>query len=532
MKARKFIANLAVNQQFMENPVLKTQVVIVGAGPTGLSMAAQLTRYGIDFIITEKNEKTTLLSKAVVVQARSMEIFQELGIAEEAIKRGRMTTAIRLFYKGKQKVCVDFARFGEGMSAFPFTLSLEQSKTETLLAEYLSENGKQIHWKTEFSHFVQHENGISVYGNKGNGKIQQIDAQYLIGCDGSSSPIRRQLGCTFEGDTLPKIFYVADVTLKSPVISKDELFMYLVKKGFILFFPMEGEGHYRIIGILPNADENHEQHKFSDIQDSIKTQIVSPVEFEEIKWFATYKVHSRMANVFSKGNVFIAGDAAHIHTPAGGQGMNTGIQDAYNLAWKLALVIRGKAKQQLLGTYNTERIQNAKHLLHTTDRLFDVMAGTTGFLNFLRLRVFPKLMGFMVKTTFLKKRFFPLLSQTGIAYPNSDLSVTSTLNNIKAGDRMPYFVFSYGKQIFDYLNEPAFKLLFFGNAANNYYKPQVDLKIGTYSFEEIPAVFDNHKDFYILLRPDNHISYIGNDMGKCDELLRRICRDSVAGNGI
>ncbi|HLA56450.1 MAG TPA: FAD-dependent monooxygenase [Flavobacterium sp.] len=505
----------------MENQVLKTKVVIVGAGPTGLSMAAQLTRYGIDFIITEKNEKTTILSKAVVVQARSMEIFDELGIAEEAIKRGRMTTAIRLFYKGRQKVGVDFARFGEGMSAFPFALSLEQSKTETLLAEYLSKNGEQVNWKSEFSHFVQHENGVSVFCNDSNGTIRQIDAQYLIGCDGSSSPVRHQLGCTFEGDTIPKIFYVADVTLKSPVINKDELFMYLIKKGFILFFPMEGEGHYRIIGILPDADEDHEQYQFSDIQESIKAQIISPVEFEEIKWFATYKVHSRMANIFNKGNVFIAGDAAHIHTPAGGQGMNTGIQDAYNLAWKLALVIRGEAKPQLLETYNAERLQNAKHLLQTTDRIFDIMAGTTGFMNFLRLRIFPKLMGFMVRTSFLKKRFFPLLSQIGIAYPDSSLSVKSSLNNIKAGDRMPYFVFSDGSQIYGYLNKPTFKLLFFGNPTNNDYKTRVDLKIkiSTYSFGEIPAAFEKHKDFYILLRPDNHISYIGNEMEKCDQLL-------------
>jgi 2-polyprenyl-6-methoxyphenol hydroxylase-like FAD-dependent oxidoreductase len=171
--------------------------------------------------------------------------------------------------------------------------------------------------------------------------------------------VRHELGLTFEGDTVPKLFYVTDVTLSSPVINKNELFIFLIEKGFVLFFPMEGTGHYRIIGILPGEEDSpdKEAHK---IEQFIKTQIIVPIEFKEIRWFSTYKVHSREANSFRKGRCFIAGDAGHIHTPAGGQGMNTGIQDAYNLAWKIAYTLQYNANDSLLESYNTERMENAR----------------------------------------------------------------------------------------------------------------------------------------------------------------------------
>ena len=235
------------------NHILRTQVVIVGAGPTGLSMAAQLLRHHIDFILLEKNTCTTIFSKAIVVQARTLEIFQELGIADKAIHEGRMTTAMNLFYKGKRRAAVNLAGLGEGLSPFPFALSLEQSKTEKLLVDYLFENGKQIKWNCTLTHFEQDNNGVTVFYKDENGQEQKIEAAYLVGCDGASSTVRHQLGLSFEGTTEPKLFYVADVILKSTVINKDELFMYMIPKGFILFFPMEGAGHYRIVGILPEA---------------------------------------------------------------------------------------------------------------------------------------------------------------------------------------------------------------------------------------------------------------------------------------
>lgn len=501
----------------------KTQVVIVGAGPTGLSMAAQLMRYQIDFILIEKNEKTTFLSKAIAVQARTLEIFQEMGIAERAIAAGEIITGMNLFYKGKRKATINLSGLGEGLSQFAMALSLEQSKTEQLLVDYLNENGKQVRWKSEFSHFEEHENAVSVYYKDENGIEQQIEASYLVGCDGAGSPIRHQLGLSFEGSTEPKLFYVADTTLKSPVINTNTLFMFMIKKGFVLFFPMEGKGHYRLVGVLPDYKNNDSEYQFSDIEAGIKEQIITPVDFEELRWFSTYKVHSRKANYFMKGRCFITGDAAHIHTPAGGQGMNTGIQDAYNLAWKMAYTIKNEVNEEVLKTYDTERSQNARNLLQTTDRIFDIMSGVNRFWNTIRLTFFPSFLSMLTKSNFLKRRIFPLISQTRIAYPDSFLTVQSSIAKVKAGDRMHYFVFSNGRNIFSYLSNPEFKLLYFGKNTIENPLENVKIKMGFLCFNEIPSsIFGNASEFYILLRPDNHISYIGKDIGKCQKLIDNI----------
>ena len=508
----------------MEIPT--TQVVIVGAGPSGLSMAAQLIRHGIDFLLLEKKETTTTLSKAIVVQARTLEIFQEMGIVEEAIRRGRETADLRLFHKGKQKLAVNLAGLGKGLSAFSFALSLEQSKTEALLAEYVQKNGKEIHWKSELIHFEQDGQEVRVTYKDANGIEQHIKAAYLVGCDGASSIVRHQLGLSFEGSTEPKLFYVADVVLKSPMIQTDALHMYMVPKGFILFFPMEGEGHYRIVGVLPGDMDAERTYTFSDIGPFVQQQIQMPVQFEEVRWFSTYKVHSRKASAFQKGRCFLAGDAAHIHTPAGGQGMNTGIQDAYNLAWKMAYVLRGKTREEVLDTYDTERSANARHLLQTTDRMFDILSGVNPFWNFIRLTFLPPFFSLVSKSRAIQRNIFPLVSQIGIAYPHSALTVSSKIGKVKAGDRMPYFVFSNGKQIFDYLNEPVFKLLYFGNQeVKNPLEKDISFPMTFLSFQEIPSsLFGNASDFYLLVRPDNHISFIGSHLDACRELLRKILR--------
>ncbi len=511
----------------------KTQVVIVGAGPTGLSMAAQLLRYNIDFIIIEKSENTTPFSKALVVQARTLEIFQELGISEKAVNEGQITTGLNLFYKGKQKAAINISGLGEGLSPFPYALSLEQCETEKLLVDYLSSQKKAVEWKSEFIHFEQNKNNVTVYYRDNLKQLQKIEAAYLVGCDGASSPIRHQMGLSFAGDTVPKIFYVADVILRSDVINKNELFMFMIRKGFVLFFPMEGTGHYRIVGIIPGAIDVDEQFKFSDIENDIKEHICVSVDFEKLQWFSSYKVHSRKANSFENGRCYLAGDAAHIHTPAGGQGMNTGIQDAYNLAWKIAYAIKKEVNADVLKSYSSERVENAKHLLQTTDRLFDAMSGTNAFWDFLRLHFFAKIIGWVSKSAVLKKNIFPLISQTGITYNNSYLTIKSSIGNVKAGARMPYFIFSDGQQIFDFICEPVFKFLFFGNnnKDSSNQPPNMKLKIIAKDFKEIPnSLFGQEENFYILLRPDNHISYIGKDLSICEEFLNKISSNQTGMN--
>jgi 2-polyprenyl-6-methoxyphenol hydroxylase-like FAD-dependent oxidoreductase len=501
----------------------KHPVIIIGAGPTGLSLAVQLLRYGIDFIILEKNLKTTHLSKAIVIQARTLEIFREIGLAEKAIQQGRATTAFNMYNKGKRKLRLDIAGLGEGMSYFSFALSLEQSKTEKLLADHLAASGKYVNWGCEFTHFTQDKEGVKVYYKDASGAEQMIEGEYLVGCDGSKSPVRHQSGQTFEGDTVPKLFYVTDVKLSSTVVNKDELFIFVINKGFILFFPMEGSGHYRVIGIIPDYEDDDNKIEFEDIQDMLVKQLQVPLKFEEIIWFSTYKVHSRKAGSFRNGRCFIAGDAAHIHTPAGGQGMNTGIQDAYNLAWKLAFTIKYNMKDEFLETYNTERTANAANLLRTTDRLFEAMTGANRFWNFIRLNIFPAIAGIVLKSPRIAQRVFPQLSMTNIVYPDSALTVKSEVGKVKAGRQMPYFLFKDGKNIYDYLMDPGFKLLFFGKGPANFETLQTRFPVTTFSFQEIPKkLFRSETDVFVLLRPDNHVIYVGKKLEVCLSFLQRL----------
>ena len=288
---------------------------------------------------------------------------------------------------------------------------------------------------------------------------------------------------------------------------------------------MEGKGHYRIVGILPGEDSVGNLTEFVEIEKDIIENVAIPIVFEEVFWFSTYKVHSRKASAFQNQNCFIAGDAAHIHTPAGGQGMNTGIQDAYNLAWKIAGIFKGEINENVLKTYSSERGENAKHLLQTTDRMFEIMSGANDFLNFIRLNIMPGIIGFVTSNPFIKKHIFPLISQTGIRYSPNELIIGSAIGKAKAGQRMPFFINPDGKQIFDFIQEPSFKLLFFG-ADNNNRSTQLkkgNIKMVFYAFHHIPpSIFGTQKDFYILLRPDNHISYVGKDLEKCNMLLKRI----------
>ncbi len=346
-----------------------------------------------------------------------------------------------------------------------------------------------------------------------------------MGADGAGSRVRDQMDLHFKGNTVPKLFYVADVQLKSWLISENKIYMFLIKKGFILFIPMFGKENYRVVGIIPNATKKDEDKNFEELEPFIKENVAVPINFTRINWFSTYKVHTRKAPAFIKENGFIAGDAAHIHTPAGGQGMNTGIQDAYNLAWKLAYFSEGKVNHKVLESYSFERKKNASHLLKTTDRIFDFMAGTNWFWNFLRLNVFPLLISFLSGRPRFNKFLFPLISQTAITYSGSYLTINSKLDKVKAGVRMPYFVFKDGTSIFEYLRKPEFKLLFFGKEAKVHFEKitAATFPISKIIFTEIPEeIFKKNTNFYVLLRPDNHISYLGKKLALINIFLTEI----------
>ena len=500
----------------------ETDVLIIGAGPTGLSLACQLLRYGIDFVVVEKNAGITPYSKAIGVHARTLEIFDQLGLADEAVAKGAIADRARLLVDGEIRGELEFSDIGKGMSPFPFVLMLEQSKTEHLLYQYLKMHQHDVLWKTELQSLSQDTDGIVAEVKTADDKTQAISAKYVVGCDGPKSLVRHQLGLTFGGSTFERIFYVADAQVDWQM-SHDTLHVCFSPDSFVVFFPLKGEKRYRIVGVFPEEfNKNEGDIPYEEIETRIKNESKLDVNISHVEWFSTYKVHTRHANRFSAGRGFLAGDSAHVHTPAGAQGMNTGIQDGYNLAWKIALVIRGKADSKLLDTYNEERLENAKHLLKTTDRFFGFAAGTDWLMNFFRLHVFPPLAKQLFSLDTVRKLAFPLVSQIGINYRHSSLSdhIGDEDFEVKAGDRLPYFLVD-GESNYDSLQEAKFHFLAFSNEPNSFQGLKDHLEI-RYSelvdFNEfsispgLQEIFGTDKDFCVLLRPDNHVGFISSDI--------------------
>jgi 2-polyprenyl-6-methoxyphenol hydroxylase-like FAD-dependent oxidoreductase len=499
-----------------------TDVVIVGAGPTGLALACQFVRYSIDFVMVDQREGITPYSKALGVHARTLEIYEQLGLAQSAVEQGAIASKARLLNGGEVRAELDLSNLGTGLTAYPYVLFLEQSKNEQLLYDYLKRHGKTVHWQTELVSFSQTEENVTVYVKANDGASQRIEAKYLVGCDGPKSAVRHALELGFAGSTFERVFYVADAQIDWH-LPHDAVQVSLLKDALLVFFPLQGKNRYRIVGTFPEEfSKDDGEVLYAEIEQRIQAEAGFELDVHDVEWFSTYKVHSRHVSQFSKGRCFLAGDAAHIHSPVGAQGMNTGIQDGYNLAWKLALVLNGKANETILETYNQERLENAKHLLQTTDRAFQVAAGPNWLFAFLRTTVLPFIFPAIIRLDPVKKFLFPLLSQIGIHYRHSVLSqhTGDEQFKVKAGDRMPYFLVA-GQSIYDTLCQPKFHWLIFSNTPSEFQALNTELERWDTEFvdfniipldQQIVEIFDTNQPFSILLRPDNYIALISAEI--------------------
>ena len=499
--------------------MVSTDVLIIGAGPTGLALACQLMRHGIDFVIVDNKETTTPHSKAIGVQARTLEIYEQIGLADKLIEQGAIVEKVRMFAAGKVRGEAQFKDIGEGLSPYPFVLIVEQGKHETLLYDHIRSSGKDITWQSELVGFEQDESRVTAEIKTRNGGTETIEAKYLVGCDGAKSLVRHKLGLTFAGSTFERMFYVADVQLDWEY-THDALQVFLMKNSLLAFFPMVGKNRYRIVGTFPEEfDKDEGDVLYEEIEERIKKDTELNLDISNVNWFSTYKVHTRHVDKFSVGRCFLAGDSAHIHSPAGAQGMNTGIQDGYNLAWKLAWVLKGQASGELLNTYNEERLPNAEELTKTTDRFFGLVASPEPFLVFRRLYIFPYIAQFLFSLDIFKRFIFPRVSQIRINYEDDTLSQESGIFGINAGDRMPWFEVE-GASIYDRLREPVFHLIVFFDGKTEIPPLPEDLmdkwdgKIDSTVislYPNIAEIFGTKESFFVILRPDNYIGLISND---------------------
>lgn len=489
-------------------------VIIIGAGPTGLMLAAQLMRFNIDFLIIDKKSAPTTESRAVVVQARSMEIYEQMNLSDEIIANAEKTDGICFWRHGKKVGEAEFKNFGSNITPFDFILMYEQSKNETLLYNHLQKNNHEVEWNTELVSFSEENNMYSIKINKDN-KQFEIQTKYLIACDGAKSKLRELTAMEFSGGSYENVFYVADTHVKANVcLSK--LNFFVANDTFNLLFPMMGEKRFRAIGILPKQYYHHNEISFENVSTQVNKDAEIDLGFNDTQWYSTYRLHHKKIKTFNKGNIFFCGDAAHVHSPAGGQGMNTGLQDAYNLAWKLALVIQQKAKEDLLETYHEERNPVAENLLKTTDKMFSIMSQNTKLDVLLRMYIMPALAPALMKFKSLRKEFFLMVSQTEINYVQSSLA-KGKAGKIKAGIRFPYFQLSIHNDIISVFH------LIRSNATQPFLLMHYNIETNILSNKDLYTSVQIEKNsfnddafhkagfpasFVCLLRPDNYIGYI------------------------
>lgn len=409
-------------------------VLIVGAGPTGLALALWLTRAGIAVRIVDRAAEPGTTSRALVVHARTLEFYRQLGIADRIIGAGVKFAAVNLWARGRHAARVAIGDIGAGLSAFPYMLVLPQDDHEHLLISELEQLGVRVERSVELIWLAERDGGVEARLRHGDEREETVTVPYLAGCDGARSAVRTTLGIGFPGGTYERLFYVADVTADGPVVNK-ELHAALDESDILAVFPMAGEGRARFVGDVPESVAGDGATlTWSDVDEPVFQHLA--IHVRDVNWFSTYHVHHRVASHFRRGRVFLLGDAAHIHSPVGGQGMNTGIGDAVNLGWKLAAVLRG-APPALLDSFEPERIAFARRLVATTDRAFTLVSRDGGIARFVRLRLLPAVLPSLLEVPALRRFMFRTLSQTAIAYHDSPLSAAGT-GLVRGGDRLPW----------------------------------------------------------------------------------------------
>jgi 2-polyprenyl-6-methoxyphenol hydroxylase-like FAD-dependent oxidoreductase len=478
-----------------------TDVLFVGAGPTGLVLALWLTRLGVKVRIVDQTAAPGETSRALAVHARTLEFYDQIGLAAEVVARGRKLEAGRLWVGGKQRARVVFGDTGLGLSPFPYALIFPQDEHERVLVERLAASGVTVERPVQLVGFETVSGGVTAH--LAGGAQERVEAAFIAGCDGARSNVRELIGSSFPGGTYSHLFYVADVEASGPVMNGD-LNLALDDAEFLAVFPLAGEARARLVGTIEREDD---RLTFDDVSQHVIERLA--LKIAGVNWFSTYRVHHRVAQTWRAGPAFLLGDAAHLHSPVGGQGMNTGIGDAVNLAWKLAAVIRGKAHADILGTYEPERIAFAKRLVATTDRAFQVINTDGPVARFARLVAAPLILPTAARLTPIRRLIFLTLSQTNVNY-RGDVLAEGAAGGVRGGDRLPWVRQADGSDNFASLKNLSWQGHVYGT-------PDTRLQAACDSAELPLAIFAWNpearragiaRDAFHLVRPDGYVGLV------------------------
>ena len=426
-------------------------VLVVGAGPTGLALAAQLRRFGADFRLVDRSLDRAHESRALAVQARTLELLDTIGVADQLTDRGNASMRLALHVGAREVGIVDLGAVPATDTRFPYILFVSQAETERALGDHLAASGVEIERGVEVIELAPEDDAARCLLRHRDGRRETVRARYVVGCDGAHSIVRRAAGLSFEGGSYPQEFVLGDVEADGP-LEPDAINPFVGGGGVAMFFPLRHPTTWRVIAMSASRargeragadDPLTSELALAELQAIVDAPTEAAVRVRDPAWLARFHLHHRQTARYRAGRCFLAGDAAHIHSPVGGQGMNTGIQDAWNLGWKLALVSRGVASPALLDTYDAERWPVGRFLLRYTDRIFETFtrvmsAGKVA--TWAREVVVPHVIPRVMTASWLRAAAFRFVSELGIRYRASPLAEEGTprlRGGPRAGDRLP-----------------------------------------------------------------------------------------------
>ncbi|WP_437590149.1 FAD-dependent monooxygenase [Sorangium sp. So ce1000] len=525
--------------------------LVVGGGPTGLTMAGELARRGLTVRIVDKEtEPPPDHSRALAVQARTMELFSRMGILDAAMEHAVRVGGLNVLLSNGRRARLPLFDFPELSTPIPGIFTVQQFDTERVLGSRLSGLGVTLERGIELASYTQDSAGVSCTLRRADGSIDEVRAKWLLGCDGAHSAVRKGADIAFEGDTYDDHCMLGDLVVDWP-LPDGEIYISPSRRGVAAAFPVPGSHRFRVVLIQPEPSPAHGAPvSLEEFEGAMREMIPVSFKVERAIVLSRYRLHHRVATRLRRGRIFLAGDAAHIHSPAGGQGMNTGIQDVYNLAWKLAAVEQGRMPAWLLDTYALERLPVARRLVAFTDRLFGFMAGHGPLGRTLRA-VAPRLAVRALGIPAVQRRILGFLSQLKIRYRKSPLSVqigSPPEHGPHAGDRAPDAVLrsEAGAQVhlFDLMRGAEWMLLLFtgpradGGAREHARKlaaqlggPDIQVLVigaadaGGYADPDghAHAVYGAASAAAVLVRPDGHVGVRSDPLDE-GELRRALDR--------
>jgi 2-polyprenyl-6-methoxyphenol hydroxylase-like FAD-dependent oxidoreductase len=414
------------------------QVLVVGAGPTGLTMAAQLAAHGVRPRLVDRNLQRATESRALAIQPRTLEVLAGLGISDHLVELGNPNVQLHLHAPGRVR-SIPMVDPGLADTAYPYLLFLSQAETERILADHLHSRGITVERGVALTSIELHGDRVTCRLRHQDGHLETVEVEYVVGCDGAHSTVRDLAGIAFEGGSYPQTFVLAD--LEADDLQPGAAHVFLAPQGMLFLFPLVRPASWRLLLMRPRDDTTPADAPvtLAQVQELSDAYTAGSLRLRDPVWMTNFRLHHRAAGHYRLGRILLAGDAAHIHSPAGAQGMNTGVQDATNLGWKLAHTLHG-ADAALLDTYEPERAPIGRTVLRMSDRAFTIATATNPVVRYARTRLAPTLIPLALKTSRPRAYLFRTISQLSITYRHSPLSVDdpgAPRHGPRAGDRLP-----------------------------------------------------------------------------------------------